>query len=154
MKVYRIEKIEFKDESPPRGSLNVPGRWSTTDMWVVYTSENIALAKLETLANCGSKIPEHRVLRIFEIDDRAPMVEISENDLPDNWNAIPYPSELASIIKGIIESKKFVSAIVPAVQSRYENNILLFPDFPDFNKYVMEVDVNEEYFDSRLKGTH
>lgn len=151
MKVYRIERREFQDEFPPRGSLYVPGRWSTTDMWAVYTSGNIALAKLETLANCGSKIPENRVLRTFELKDGAPIIEINKNDLPNNWNTIPCPGELADIIKGIVESKKFIAAIVPAVQSIHENSVLLFPDFPGFNEYVKEINTDEELFDSRLK---
>lgn len=120
-------------------------------MWVVYTSENIALAKLETLANTGQIIPKNRVLRVMEIKDDAPIVNISPDDLPANWSEVPYPNNLAGSIRQVIASGAYVAAIVPSVQSVRERNFLLFPDFPDFNKYVKQVEVIEEYFDRRLK---
>ncbi|OEK00859.1 hypothetical protein BFP97_04755 [Roseivirga sp. 4D4] len=120
-------------------------------MWVVYTSENIALAKLETLANTGQFIPKNRVLRVIELKEDAPIVNISIEDLPDNWSDVPYSDQLANSIRKVIESKAYVAAIVPSVQSVRERNFLLFPDFPDFDKYVRQVEVIEEYFDRRLK---
>ncbi|WP_083262430.1 RES family NAD+ phosphorylase [Roseivirga sp. 4D4] len=151
MLVYKIDKLKYSDYFPPRGSFYSSGRWSKRDMWVVYTSENIALAKLETLANTGQFIPKNRVLRVIELKEDAPIVNISIEDLPDNWSDVPYSDQLANSIRKVIESKAYVAAIVPSVQSVRERNFLLFPDFPDFDKYVRQVEVIEEYFDRRLK---
>lgn len=151
MQVYRIEKNKYIDIFPPKGSLFSDGRWNRKDMWVEYTSENIALAKLEALANCGIKLPKNRFLRIIEIRDDAPIVEITSADLPADWNATPYPQNLATIIKRIIDSKKYVAVIVPSAQSNRERNILLFPDYPKFDQYVKQVEMYDEDFDSRLK---
>ncbi|MGK7390322.1 MAG: RES family NAD+ phosphorylase [Candidatus Cyclobacteriaceae bacterium M2_1C_046] len=151
MQVYRIDKKDYKDQFPPKGSLFSAGRWNTKGIWVIYTSDSIALAKLEILANSGV-IPENRVLRIIEVKNNAPLVEIKTSDLPNNWKDFPYPPVLATQIKAIIETKQFIGAIVPSVQSPLEKNILLFPDHPDFRKYVKEKEQVEEYFDSRLKG--
>lgn len=151
MLVYRIEKSKYIDVFPPRGSLYSDGRWSRKGMWVVYTSANVALAKLEALANSGSKLPENRFLRIIEIKDDAPMVEITPDDLPSDWHRVPYPKSLATFIKGIIDSKLYVAALVPSVQSHKENNLLLFPDFPKFDQYVQPMDSEKEDFDPRLK---
>ncbi len=151
MLVYKIDKKKYKDVFPPRGSLHSDGRWSRRDMWVVYTSENIALAKLEALANSGRKIPKNRILRIINIKDDAPIIEITPDDLPSNWAATPYPKGLANIIRRIIESKSFVAAIVPSVQSKRERSMLLLPDFPEFEEHVQEEDTVDEYFDPRLK---
>lgn len=151
MQVHRIEKKQHEDAYPPRGSLFANGRWSTKDMWVVYTSENIALAKLETLANCGPKTPENRFLLTFEIAEEAPLTEIMVEDLPSNWWQVPYPKELADMIREINTRREYVGVIVPSVQSSREKNILLLPDHPDFNKYVKKIEDSEENFDPRLK---
>ena len=118
---------------------------------MVYTSENIALAKLEILANSGVKIPNNCILRIIELREDAPVVEITKDELPSDWAATPYPRRLANIIRNIIDSQKFVAVIVPSVQSKQERNILLLPDFLKFEKYVNELNVIDEYFDPRLK---
>ena len=149
MKVYRIDKSTYKDEFPPKGSLYGVGRWNTKDMWVVYTSDSIALAKLETFAN-SIIFPKNKILRVIEIRDDAPVIEITRDDLPDHWNTIPYPPILASMIKALLATKAYVAAIVPSVQSPKEKNILLFPDYPDFPKYVKEIEQLEESFDPRF----
>lgn len=151
MLVYKIDKLKYSEFFPPRGSFYSSGRWSKQDMWVVYTSENIALAKLETLANTGQFIPKNRILRVIEIQDDAPIVNISTEDLPSNWSDVPYTDQLANSIREIIASKSYVAAIVPSVQSIRERNFLLFPDSPGFDKYVKQVEVIGEYFDRRLK---
>lgn len=151
MQVFRIEKKAYVETFPPRGSLFAEGRWNKRGMWVIYTSETIALAKLETLANTGSTVPGNRVLRSIEIKDHAPVIEITPEDLPADWYQVPYPGELATIIKRIIDSKRYAAAIVPSAQSRREHNVLLFPDFPEFDRYVKQVSCEPEGFDARLK---
>ena len=151
MLVYKIEKKKYKNVFPARGSLYSEGRWSRKDMWVVYSSESIALAKLETLANSGSTLPRNRVVRTLEIKENAPMIEITAVDLPSNWAETPYPKNLASIIRKIINSGSYLGAIVPSSQSKREKNFLLFPDFPEFDKYVKELESEYEEFDPRLR---
>ncbi len=120
-------------------------------MWVVYTSETVALTKLEALANSGSRLPSNRYLITIEIDDKAPVVEISQEELPDDWYSIPYRKKLSNYIQQIIDSRMYVAAIVPSIQSPKEKNILLFPDYPKFDKYVKLVESEPELFDFRLK---
>ncbi|CAD5293157.1 MULTISPECIES: RES family NAD+ phosphorylase [unclassified Imperialibacter] len=151
MLVFRIEKKKYQPTYPPHGSRFANGRWSTKDMWVVYTSENIALAKLETLANSGSRIPQNRFVLTLEIDDDTPLAEITVNDLPQNWHDYPSPKQLAEIVKDIMNSQLYVGAIVPSVQSPREKNILLFPEHPEFGRCVSRLDETDEYFDPRLK---
>ncbi len=151
MLVFRIEKKKYKDTFPPNGSLFSSGRWNTKGMLVVYTSESVSLAKLETLANSGSKIPKNRILRIFDVDDSAPLIQITVKDLPKNWQSTPYPSSLSSMIKAIMKTGIYVGAIVPSAQSPRDNNILLFPENKDFRKFVKEIESEDEFFDPRLK---
>lgn len=136
MLVYRIEKAKYRKVSPPRGSLFAEGRWNRRGMWVVYTSETAALAKLEALANSGSKLPDNRCLFSIEIKDDAPVVEITPEDLPKDWYSVPYKKSLANYVQQIIRSESYVAAIVPSIHSPKECNILLIPDYPEFDQYV------------------
>ena len=151
MRIYRIEKEKYKDVFPPRGSLYVEGRWNRRGMWVVYTSETASLAKLEALANSGSKLPQNRYLVTIELKDDAPVVEITKEDLPKHWNKVPFQSNLAPYIQQIIESGAYVAALVPSIHSPVECNILLFPDHGKFDQYVKLVAAEPEGFDSRLQ---
>lgn len=120
-------------------------------MWVVYTSETVALAKLEALANSGSKLPDNRYLTTIELDDQSPVVDIQTDSLPSNWNRIPYPKDLAYIIKQLIDEQQYVAALVPSIHSPMESNVLLFPDHPQFGQYVKLVRTEPVSFDQRLK---
>ena len=151
MLVYRVEKNKYRKVYPPEGSKFAYGRWSTRDMWVVYTSESIALAKLETLANTGSQIPRERFVRTLEVDNSAPLVEVTIEQLPTNWTSVSYPKKLVKIVKDIMQEGEYVGAIVPSVQSPRESNILLFPEHPNFNRFIQKVDDSAEDFDPRLK---
>lgn len=151
MLMYRIEKAKYAAVFPPRGSLFSEGRWNRKGLWVVYTSETIALAKLEALANSGSKLPENRYLSTIEIDDQAPVVKINQKDLPADWHSVPYKKNLAQYTQQIIDSQSYAGAIVPSIHSPKEHNILLFPDYPEFNTYVRLISSEPEGFDARLK---
>jgi RES domain-containing protein len=149
--IYRIEKEKYKDIFPSRGSLYAEGRWNRRGMWVLYTSESVSLAKLEALANSGSKLPERRYLVTIKLEKQAPVIKVSVKDLPDDWHSVPYKKNLAGYIQLILEAKSYVAALVPSVQSPQEQNILLFPDHPEFDKYVQLVGYEPMGFDNRLK---
>ncbi len=151
MLVYRIEKAKYQQVFPPRGSLFAEGRWNRRGMWVVYTSETVALAKLEALANSGSKLPDNRCLVTIEIKDDAPVVEITPEDLPKELYSVPYKKNLASYTHRVIDSQSYIAAIVPSIHSTVECNILLFPDYPKFDQYVRLVSSEPEGFDAPLK---
>lgn len=151
MLLYRIEKEQYIQRFPSRGSLYSEGRWNCKSMRVVYTSETVALAKLEALANSGSKLPENRLLVTIELKNEAPVVEIRNEDLPTDWFSVPYKQNLAHYVQQIMESGSYVAAIVPSIHSPKESNILLFPDYPEFDQYVRLVNCEQEGFDNRLK---
>lgn len=144
MLLYRIEKEKYLQVFPSRGSVLSGGRWCRKGMWAVYTSETVSLAKLEALANSGSRLPDNRYLVTIELKDQAPVVQISVEDLPIDWFHIPYKKNLSHYIQQIIDSRLYVAAIVPSIQSPKEKNILLFPDYPKFDKYVKLVESETE----------
>lgn len=149
--VFRVEKREYKDVWPPLGALYVEGRWHKRGFWIVYCSASISLAKLETLANSKS-LPKNRVLLEITIDSKAPIKEVSAEELPGNWMDTPYPKELQEITAKALIDRKHVCLKVPSRQSPREHNYLLYPPHPEFSSYVKVTDVSDLEFDERLKG--
>jgi len=111
MLVYRIEKKKYSTKFPSKGSLFTEGRWNRRGMRVVHTSESIALAKLEALANSGSRIPSNCCLCTIEINDQAPVVAITTKDLPSNWQQVPYGKNLTNYIQQIISGNGTIGTI-------------------------------------------
>lgn len=90
MTVYRIEKRRWAEVWPSQGSLFSEGRWHKQGFLLVYCSATISLAKLEILANSKS-LPKASVLLEINVDEQAPMKEVTLEDLPANWMDVPYP---------------------------------------------------------------
>ncbi|MEK6482506.1 RES family NAD+ phosphorylase [Catalinimonas sp. 4WD22] len=137
--IFRVEK-KYKDVWPPMDALYVERRWTKRGFWIIYCSASVSLAKLETLANSKS-FPKNRVLLEISIDSKAPIQEISSDDLPKNWMDTPYPKELQEIAEKALIHGKYVGLKVPSRQSPREYNYLLYPQHPKFSSYVKVLDV-------------
>lgn len=149
MRLYRIEKEVYRDIFPPLGSLHFDGRWHKAGMWVVYCSESIALAKLECLAS-ATFLPDGRILKIIEVEKNAHIKEIEREELSTNWNDVGRETNLSEITLKVMQ-EGFLGMRIPSVLSPLEYNFLLFPEHPDFKKYVKHEETYSAYFDVRLK---
>lgn len=150
MHLYRIEKRRYVDNFPSKGSLYCGGRWHKMGMWVLYTSSNIALAKLEAMAN-SVILPEDRVLLTLALEDSAPLYHFRYDQLPPNWMQIPYPVELSLMVKNLYKSEEYIGVVVPSTQSPRESNYILFPHFKGFTSLVSLFREEAIDFDVRLK---
>lgn len=148
--VYRIEKKARADSWPPQGALFSEGRWNRRGFWVIYASESVSLAKLETLANAKS-LPAGRVLFEIEIAAEAAVREVKFSELPQNWMEIPYPTSLHQLTEELLALGKFVALKVPSRQSPGEFNYLIYPLHPEFSKFVTIKGITAIDFDQRLK---
>lgn len=149
--VFRVEKKKYKDVWPPPGALHVEGRWNKRGFWIVYCSASISLAKLETLANSKS-LPKNRVLVEITIDSKAPIKEVSSEELPKNWMDTPYPKELQESTEKALKHGKNIGLKVPSRQSPREHNYLLYPPHPEFARYAIVTGIYDLEFNERLKG--
>nr|WKN34517.1 RES family NAD+ phosphorylase [Tunicatimonas sp. TK19036] len=148
--IYRIERQTYAQLWPSQGALYGEGRWNRKGFWVIYCSESVALAKLETLANSKS-LPSSRVLLEIEVDDKAPIKRIVPADLPDNWMQVPYPKELHVLTERWLQDQQYVGLQIPSRQSPQEDNYLLYPLHPQFSQWVRVLHRTPIEFDQRLK---
>ena len=151
MIIYHLDKWKYRAVWPPEGTLDADGRWNKAGQWLIYSSPEISLAKLEILANENS-LPIKRVCMTIEVADNSDVFEVSEKELPVNWMKKPYPPTLIEHTKKFVETGMLLMQ-VPSAQSYREHNYLINVRHPEFNKHVKLLDIAEEPFDSRLKNS-
>ncbi len=126
------------------------GRWNNEGTYALYTSENPSLAFLEILVHTDlTELPPRMFIITIEIDEKAKMLEIKDDELPKNWR-IPENMILKEKGDQIFRENKFLgikcrSAVMPA-----EYNYILNPHYPDFHKHVKVLKVESLDVDERL----
>lgn len=112
-----------------RGAELYGGRWNSKGTAVVYASESVALAALETLVHYDESLGTHRRLVLCRADIPA---DIPVEDGPASlyigrWASYPAPRRLAQFgDKWASESRSVVLRVRSAVSPR-EHNLLLNP---------------------------
>ena len=150
---YGSRPLAFSGE----GARRYGGRWNSPGHTLVYTSLNLSLAALETLAQADRRHFERHYV-VFEV--RVPhelVLELRQQDLPDDWRARPVSIGARAIGDSWCEQSASVALTVPSVLVPQERNLLLYPPHPRF----AEVHIGEPQrfrFDERLgpeagKGT-
>lgn len=154
MKVYRIEREKYLPTtlSGIGASMTKGYRWNSLNTRLVYTAESRALATLEVSVHLdlSEDLPVDRYYVEIDIPDDLLILEVSIEDLPDDWNAKP-PSITTQIIGDdfVFENEaavlKVPSSIVPL-----EYNYLINPHHPDAAK-IKVISQNPMVFDPRFK---
>jgi RES domain-containing protein len=137
MRVWRICKKRYAANAfSGEGGLLAPARWHHMGVRIVYTSQSLSLAALETWVHVApqSPLPDHVSVPLV-IPDGLPIHDIPEASLPQDWKRISPPSLLVRDIgHAWLLSKVSAVARVPAVTTAGEFNYLINPLHPDFRK--------------------
>ena len=68
IKTYRLVKKKYTSKPlDGLGGLHVDGRWHSKGRPIIYSSESIALAKMEILTRLGGERPLLQAYSVFEI---------------------------------------------------------------------------------------
>jgi RES domain-containing protein len=127
------------------------GRWNEKGTRMVYCSESLSLAALESFVHFDSSLlPDDFVFYELEIPDDVAVTRFDTADLPKDWAAIPGPTTLQSLGSAWLRARSSAVLIVPSAVVEREHNILLNPDHPDFHKIAIGVGL-PFVFDTRLK---
>lgn len=117
-----------------KGARQYGGRFNSLGTAVVYTSESLALALLETLTGLERY---HQLRSYVFFQARLPedlISEISETDLPDEWDQHPPPSKPQQVGDRWASREESVALRVPSVVVPYSYNYLLNPSHPSFEE--------------------
>jgi RES domain-containing protein len=153
MIVYRIVKLKKRTtDLSGTGAFNIGGRWNNPGTYAVYTSENPSLALLEILVHLEeSELPPNMFVMTIEIDDRAPLFNFPDADLPSNWR-LPENIELKVIGDRFFSENKYIGLKVRSAVMPNQYNIILNPRFPDYQEYVQVIGVEPLEVDQRLRN--
>lgn len=149
MHLYRLSSCRYSTDLSGTGAAQFGGRWNSKGVYLLYTSSTSSLAILEILAH-GIKLNEDYCLATLFIPDEL-VYELSEEDLPADWQVFPSPASTQYIGDNFIASNQFLALIVPSAVNVLEKNILINPNHSDFNKIKL-VSVIKFGIDSRLKN--
>ncbi|TGE28597.1 RES family NAD+ phosphorylase [Hymenobacter metallicola] len=149
MRLYRLGKHPYIQDTTGQGGLYYSGRWHEKGTQILYTSEHLSLAKLEVLANSPS-LPRNYFALTLEVPDETPLKQVDPDQLPPNWQQLPYPLELAQLTRAWMEEAAFWIMKVPSAHAPTEWNYLLNPLHPAHGQ-LRVVSLEPHPFDSRLK---
>lgn len=154
MKVYRIERQKYL-ETTLKGigaAKNDGYRWNSLNTFLVYTAESRSLATLEVSVHLDltEDLPTDRFYVEIEIPDSIEILEISINQLPENWDSKPPILETQFIGDDFVSSNSAAVLKVPSSIVPEEFNYLINPNHPDSNK-IKIITYKNFRFDNRLK---
>lgn len=151
MILYRIASKTHSNDLSGTGAMLFGGRWNSKGLGMLYASETLSLATLETVVNLSSgKLDMGLMCVELKFPGTLPIKVIDEKVLPKNWNSYPYIPETVQMGSDFLRSDglclKVPSAIIPS-----EYNYLLNPKHQDFHKITIR-DVHPMLIDNRLIG--
>ena len=131
------------------GSRLYGSRWSSPGVVVTFASSSRALAILEVMVNLqASKILHEYMMCGIEVPKEYIQV-VDRSSLPEAWDANPAPQENRVIGDNLIESGAALALEVPSAVVPLENNYIINPSHPDFEK-VEILPARQIEFDTRL----
>jgi len=149
MLLYRITSRAYARDLSGTGAMLHGGRWNPRGMRMLYTSQSVSLAMLETLANLSSDhFQRNLVLVRLELPDALGYHEPSR--LPEGWRSFPYTLQTMKLGAEFLQSDH-VAMRVPSAIVPMEYNFLLNPLHEAFDQ-VKYLDSNPILLDKRLIG--
>jgi len=123
------------DPASGSGAREHPGRWHNRGTAVVYSSDSLPLA----LCEVGLEIDDLETLRgthscvSFEFDEDL-VEELSEDDLPEEWNVRPHNPETRKLGDEWIRRQSSAVLKVPSAIKGGGYNYLLNPEHTNYAK--------------------
>ena len=148
--VWRIVSAHYKDKAHTGDGARIHGgRWNSKGVAVVYVAGSLALASIEMIVNLPAPKLLQKYVRISAQISSDLVSDLSEADLPEDWNSRPISPSTRAI--GDLWVKKQSSAVlrVPSIVVPDEYNYLLNPAHADFAKIEIGKPIIY-YFDPRL----
>lgn len=132
------------------GSYRYGGRWSAPGTRIAYTAEHLSLAMIEYLVHLDpNHPPKDLVLARARVPEALRKLQLRADELPSGWQDYPAPESLAVIGDKFVRNGEAAVLILPSAVAPTENNWLLNPQHPHFQKIELERTEPFEY-DPRL----
>ncbi|MFN3488923.1 MAG: RES family NAD+ phosphorylase [Emticicia sp.] len=155
MKVYRIEREKYLETtlSGAGASMSKGYRWNSFNTKLVYTAESRALATLEVSVHLdlSEDLPTDRHYIEIEIPNDIIILEVSIQDLPQDWDAKPPTLTTQTIGDDFVFQNEAAILKVPSSIVPQEFNYLINPHHADAAKIKVSYK-SPMKFDTRFKS--
>jgi RES domain-containing protein len=148
MLVYRITGKKYAHDLSGTGAALFGGRWNRKGTPVLYTGENREIALLETVVHTPPLLIPALDLLMLEIPDDS-ITELTENELPKNWQNYPAPAILAELGENWVQAGKTIALKVPSCIIPAAHNYILNCRHPEYAR-VKLIERTDFRFDGRL----
>ncbi len=129
------------------GAQRFGARWNSPGRRVIYAAETYAGALLEVLVHASGRVPQTQGYITIDIPAAAEIEVVTPDEIP-NWDASASASA-RNYGDRWHDERRTVALIVPSVVTRFEGNILINPEHPDF-PYITSSPALPVRRDSRL----
>lgn len=154
MRVFRIEREKYLSATldGTGAAISEGFRWNSLHTYLVYTSESRALATLEVSVHIdlSEDLPTDRFYVEIEIPDDIEILELTIDQLPQNWDAKPPILETQYIGDDFVSQRNAAVLKVPSSIVPPECNYLINPNHPDSSK-IKVISTQKLQFDNRFK---
>jgi RES domain-containing protein len=137
-RLFRITKTKFSSQAfSGQGAAEYPGRWNLFGFPVVYTSDSVSLACLETLSHLYGRIAAAKY-SVIEAQLPDEWIEFADIDrLPIHWDADEAPLATQEFGSEWLESMRSPVLGVPSILVPNDLNFLVNPRHPLFPKIAI-----------------
>ena len=137
MKLYCITSCAFINDLSGYGAALNGGRWNSKGVFLLYTSQNISLAQLETLKHyeLSRRFISNNCLIVLNVPASS-VLPIKAADLPPGWRSDPAPKYLQQIGDLFYRQNKYLILKVPSAINPAEYNYLINPMHKGFGKII------------------
>jgi len=147
---WRIVSSNYKDNAyTGDGARIYGGRWNSKGVAVVYTAGSLALASIEMIVNLPAPKLLQKYVRISAQISSDLVSDLSEADLPEDWNSRPISPSTRGIGDRWVKKQSSAVLRVPSIVVPDEYYYLLNPIHPDFAKIEIGKPI-VYYFEPRL----
>ena len=133
--VWRIAEVTpeyLADDLTGEGANISGGRWNPKGSSVVYASENIALAMLETIVHTlPAKQPQNSYVVRINIPNEIWSSRTQLTSPPIGWDAQPFGKPSVIVGDTWLKAKATALLVVPSVVVPEECTVILNPEHPD-----------------------
>jgi RES domain-containing protein len=94
-------------------------------------------------------LPEDYMMITIDIPEDIKVKQLTEADLPEDWQAFPNPSSTQDIGRDFVTENEYCALIIPSVVTQGDYNVLINPNHFDFSKITIS-SIDKFPFDKRI----
>ncbi len=94
-------------------------------------------------------LPEDYMMVTIDIPDDIKVKQLTEADLPPDWQAFPHPASTQEIGRNFVTENQCCALIIPSVVTQGDYNVLINPNHLDFSR-IKITSIEKFPFDKRI----